>query len=51
MYNDNFRMWTQKIFDLQMTSEVTGDLGADPKVLAMQIGHIWYENGELNETN
>ena len=34
-----------------MTSEVTGDLRDDPKVMAMQISYIWYENVGLNETN
>ena len=44
-------MWTHKIFDLQMTSEVTCDLEDDPQGLVMQISHVRYQNDELNETN
>jgi len=34
-----------------MSTEVSSDLKDDPKVLAIQICHVWYQNDRLNETN
>ena len=51
MYKKLFKRWRQKICDLQKTSEVTFDLGDKLHVLAMKNGHIWYQNGGLDETN
>ena len=44
-------MWTQYVFDLKMTSEVTSDIETYPQVLAMQKSQVCYQHNGFDEND